>query len=707
MFNVKERIEELRGLINYYNARYYVDNKPEIPDSEYDMLFRELADLERQHPELITSDSPTQNVGSDILDGFEKVEHVVPMLSIQDAFSYEELDSFVKRIVSAGIKPEFTVSPKIDGTSATMVYTNGHLDYAASRGSGTIGNVITANVRTIKSVPESINEKLPLIEVRGEVFVPRETFERLNEEQERKGLSPFANCRNLAAGSLNILDPAVTASRGLDVFVFNIQRIEGKDIHTHSESLEYLKHLGFKIVPFYKVCNGIDEVWAEVQRIGDIRSDLPFDIDGAVIKLNSIADCRNNLLSSSARNQNATIAYKYPPETKQTKVLDIIISVGRTGVLTPCALLEPVRLAGTVVRKSTLHNADFIREKDIRIGSTVLLCKSGDIIPTILSVVEGKHTGDEEEFVMPEVCPVCGSRVEKEESFYRCTGAYKCPKQVTRLIEHFASREAMNIDGLGPSIIETLFEKGFIKGITDLYYLKDRKTELVRMERMGAKSVDNLLNAIESSKNNSIDRLIYGFGIRNVGLQTSKTLAKHFKSIDELAGASVNELIKLPDFGETTANCIVDFFSQPYVKEVLDGLRDAGVNFEAHSSGIKDGRFQGKIFVLTGTLPSYNRDAAKAIIESYGGKVSSGGVSKKTDYVLAGDNPGSKLTKARELGVKVIDEAEFKRMIADVTNSTARGEDVSGSGVKKDDISSAGSENTNLDFFSFLEMMKG
>ena len=661
--NIETRINELREILNYHAHKYYVEDNPEISDFEYDMLYRELEDLEKERPDLVTADSPTQRVGGKPLEGFEKVQHAVQMQSLQDVFNEAELLAFDQRVRDAvGDKLEYVVEKKIDGLSVALVYENGRFVRGATRGDGLVGEDVTLNLKTIKSIPMVLKENIPLIEVRGEVFISRKDFMKMNEEQEALGEAMFANPRNAAAGSLRQLDPKITSGRKLDIFVFNIQRIEGKVLQSHSETLEYLKLLGFKVSPGYRVFDSIGQVMDEINSIADQRGELPFEIDGAVVKVNSLR--QREILGNTTKTPRWAAAYKYPAEKKQTVIKDIWVNVGRTGVLTPNAVLEPVRLAGTTVSKATLHNMDYIRDKDIRIGDTVVVQKAGDIIPEVLEVVLEKRTGVEKEFVMPEDCPECGSKVIREEgeAAYRCTGI-ECPAQLFRSIVHFASRDAMNIDGLGPAIIETLLEKGFIKEISDLYYLYLRQEELVKIERMGKKSTENLLNSIEKSKGNNIDRLIFGFGIRHIGLRAAQLLSENFESVDALMEVCPEEVVNIPEFGEIMAKSVVAFFRHEQTRDTVEKLRKAGVNLK--SSGkkqLKDSRFEGLTFVLTGTLPTYGRNEAGSIIQSFGGKTS-GSVSKKTDYVLAGEDAGSKLEKAVQLGVKVISEEEFVEMI--------------------------------------------
>lgn len=660
--DIEKRIKELRETLNCHSYKYYVEDKPEISDFEYDALYRELENLENERPDLITPDSPTQRIGDKPLEGFEKVVHAVQMQSLMDVFDEEELFAFDRRVREAVGEVEYVVEKKIDGLSVSLEYENGRFFRGSTRGDGLVGEDVTLNLRTIKSIPLVLKEDVPAIEVRGEVFISRKDFVKINEEQEALGQTLFANPRNAAAGSLRQLDPKITAGRKLDIFVFNIQRIEGKTFSTHAETLEYMKLLGFRVSPGYKVCSNIREAMEEINRIGEERGEFQFEIDGAVVKVNSLR--QREILGSTAKTPRWAAAYKYPAEKKQTIIKDIWVNVGRTGVLTPNAVLEPVKLAGTTVGRATLHNMDYVREKDIRIGDTVWVQKAGDIIPEVVEVVFEKRTGEERKFVMPDKCPECGSDVVREEgeAAYRCTGI-ECPAQLFRSIVHFASRDAMNIEGLGPAIIDALLDKGFIKGVADLYCLHLRKDELINMERMGKKSIENLLGSIEKSKENNIDRLIFGFGVRHIGLRAAQLLSDNFGSIDDLMKAGVEDVVRIPEFGEKMAQSVVHFFKQDQTLDTVEKLRLAGVNLKSHGKKeIKDNRFEGLTFVLTGTLPTYTRDEAGKIIEGFGGKTS-GSVSKKTSFVLAGEEAGSKLDKANQLGVRVIDEEEFRKMI--------------------------------------------
>lgn len=663
--DVEKRIKELRKIISYHGYKYYVEDDPEISDFEYDALYRELENLEEQRPELITADSPTQRIGGKILEGFEKVVHAVQMQSLADVFNEEELLAFDTRVREAlGDEFEYVVEKKIDGLSVSLEYENGKFVRGSTRGDGLVGENVTQNLKTVNSIPLSLRENVASIEVRGEVFMSKSDFMKINEEQEALEQQPFANPRNAAAGSLRQLDSKITAGRKLDIFVFNIQRIDGKTLKTHSETLEYMKSLGFKVSPGYKICKNIREVIDQIRRIGEERGELSFEIDGAVVKVNSLA--HREILGSTTKTPRWAAAYKYPAEKKQTVIKEIWPNVGRTGVLTPNAVLDPVRLAGTTVSRATLHNMDYIKEKDIRIGDTVWVQKAGDIIPEVIEVVMEKRTGSETEYVMPEKCPVCGSPVVREEGVaaYKCTGTgIECPAQLFRGIVHFVSRDAMNIDGLGPAIIEALMEKGFVKGIADLYYLHLKKEELVKMERMGKKSSENLLKSIEKSKENNMDRLLFGFGIKHIGLRAAQLLSENFESIEDIRRAAVEDIAKIPEFGEKMAQSVVAFFQQEQTVDTIHKIGEAGVNLKSFGKKqIKDNRFADLTFVLTGTLPTYSRDEASEIIEGFGGKTS-GSVSKKTDYVLAGEEAGSKLEKAQQLGVKIISEEEFNKMI--------------------------------------------
>ncbi len=664
--SAEKRITELRELLNTHSHKYYVEDQPEITDYEYDKLYHELLDLEGKNPHLITPDSPTQRVGGQAEDAFTKVVHQVKMESLTDVFSIEELFDFDRR-VKDNLKSEaviYIVEKKIDGLSVSLEYENGLFTRGSTRGDGLIGEDVTGNLRTIRSIPLKLNLPagldLPYLEVRGEVFMSKKDFLELNERQEALGQKLFANPRNAAAGSLRQLEPSITASRKLDIFVFNIQSIEGMQFASHSETLEFLKSLGFKISPDYKTCHTIEEVVDEINALGELRGNLPFETDGAVVKLNNLA--QRTFMGSTSKAPRWAVAYKYPPEVKKTRLKEIIIQVGRTGALTPNAVLEPVRLAGTTVSRATLHNEDFIKERDIRVGDMVWVRKAGEIIPEVIEVDFSARPENTVIYEMPAHCPVCGAPAlrEEQEAVVRCTGI-ECPARLFRSLVHFASRDAMNIEGLGPALIEMLLEKEFIKGIPDLYRLFERRDELIGLERMGTKSVDNLLSSIERSKESDLNRLLYGLGVRHIGIRAAQLAAEHFKSMEALLSASRDEIQRVEEFGEKMAESLESFLAQEQTRHTLSLLKEMGINMVSKSQRKKDGVFAGLTFVLTGTLPSYSRNEAAALIEERGGKVS-GSVSKKTAYVLAGSDAGSKLDKAVQLGVTIIDEEEFKEM---------------------------------------------
>lgn len=652
---IEKRIAELKKQIERHNYLYYVKDSPAITDFEYDALMSELKKLEEENPHLITPDSPTQRIGGKPLEGFETVTHTVPMESLNDVFSKAEVESFDNNVKKQlGQSPEYVVEPKIDGLSVSLEYENGIFTRGSTRGDGITGEDVTQNLKTIKSIPLRISDALPYLEVRGEVFMPIESFVKLNEDREKQNLPLFANPRNAAAGSLRQLDSKITAERKLDIFIFNIQQINGKTIGTHSESLDFLNTLGFKVTPSYNVFKNIQDVIREIERLGEQREQFPFEIDGAVVKVNSFEQRR--ILGSTSKAPRWAVAYKYPPEKKETVLQDIIIQVGRTGVLTPNAVLRPVKIAGSTVSKATLHNIDNITAKDIRIGDTVIIQKAGDIIPEVVESVKAKRTGFERIFEMPGNCPACGSGVLREEgeAAVRCINP-ACPAQKLRNIIHFASRDAMNIEGLGEAVALQLVNADLVQTGADLYYL--RYNDLLELDNIAQKSAENLLSAIEKSKTAGLDRVIYALGIRHVGSKTAKVLAQHYRDIDSLVNAGKEELSQIYDVGETTANSIVSFFANDKATDIIYKLRFAGVDL-TYKGHTKDNRFSGKTFVLTGTLSAYKRDEAAALIESCGGKVSSS-VSRKTDYVVAGADPGSKLQKAEELGVKILDEDAF------------------------------------------------
>lgn len=659
MEDVKKKIEDLREKLNYHGYKYYVLDSPEISDYEYDMMMRDLIKLEEEYPVLKSPTSPTQRVGGAPISEFKEVVHTVPMLSLQDVFSFEELKDWDKRVRDEYPDVEYVVELKIDGLSVSLLYENGELVRGATRGDGFVGEDITNNVKTIKSIPLNIKDKA-LLEVRGEVYMPRAAFSSLNAKREEMEEAIFANPRNAAAGSLRQLDPKITASRKLDIFVFNIQRYEGKEIKTHREGLDYVYSLGFKVSPQRIVCKNVEEVINAINTLGDMRGDLSFDIDGIVIKVNDLE--MRTKLGQTAKTPRWAVAYKFPPELKKTRVKDITLQVGRTGVITPTAELEPVRIAGSTVSRATLHNGDYIKEKDIRIGDNVIIKKAGEIIPEVVKVVKEDRKGCEVEFHMPDKCPVCGAETVREEgeAALRCTNI-SCPAQIKRCIIHFASRDAMNIDGLGPQIISMFIDNNLIKDAADLYTLKYE--ELIELNRMGDKSVRNLLSAIDSSRENDIDRLIFALGIRFIGLKAAKSLAKAFKDIDTLAKSGYDELIKVPEIGDKMAESIVSFFNEGENLNFIEKLRASGVNFNLKAKESTDEQiFESKTFVLTGTLEHYKRNEIQEIIENLGGKVSSS-VSKKTNYVVAGSDAGSKLTKAQKLNITIISENEFNKMI--------------------------------------------
>ena len=655
--NPKERVSQLTDILKEANYRYYVLDDPQMPDFEYDRLLRELEELEAAHPELVTADSPTQRVGGEAISAFEKYTHPVPLMSLQDVFSLEELDDFLGKTKLNYPDSVFSVEPKIDGLSVALEYVDGKFVRGATRGDGNVGEDVTENLKTIRSIPMTIENAPPKLIVRGEVYMPKKSFEKLNAKQEEEGKALFANPRNAAAGSLRQLDPKICAQRGLDIYIFNIQLAEGVDFTTHADSLDYLKELKFKVIPYRKIQNP-DQINEYVLSINENRGELPCDIDGAVIKVNDLH--QRELMGSTAKCPRWAVAYKYPPEIKETVVEDIVIQVGRTGVLTPKAVVRPVRLAGTTVTNATLHNQDFIFERDIRIGDTVHIRKAGEIIPEILDVIKEKRPADALPYVLPKVCPVCGAEVVRDEdgAFVRCTGA-ECPAQLSRNIAHFVSRDAMDIEGLGSSIVEALIEKGLIKSPADIYELT--LDEMKSLWQKGSKAAEKLLAAIENSKQQDLSRLLYALGIRQVGAKAGKVLASHFGNLDALMGASLEELTEVADVGAITAKNIHDWFAQPQSQHLIEKLRSAGVNFESKRE-ISDNRFAGKTFVLTGALSKFTRDEATEKIELFGGKAS-GSVSKKTSFVVVGENAGSKERKARELGIPILTEDEFLEMI--------------------------------------------
>ncbi len=660
--NAKKRAEELKPLLQYYTQKYF-DDEQVVSDYEYDMLMKELKQIEKEYPELITKDSPTQKVGSSIKKGFEKVTHEVPLQSLQDVFSFEEVEEFDEKMQKAAIeygKPlEYVVETKIDGLSSSIEYKAGKLLRGATRGNGQVGEDVTHNIATIKTVPKELKEPIN-ITVRGEVFIGKEDFDKLNENRLLEEEEQFANARNAAAGSLRQLDSKITATRPLDIFVFNVQKVDGVHFKTHYESLLYLEKIGFHVNPVKILCQNMQEVKSAIEEIGKMRDKLDFGIDGAVVKVNDL-ELREKI-GTTFKTPKWAVAYKYPPEKKETLLKDITCQVGRTGAITPLAILDPVYVAASKISKTTLHNEDFIKEKDLMIGDTVVIQKAGDVIPEVVDVIKSKRDGTQKEFKMPIKCPVCGADAVREEgeAVTRCIGI-ECQAKLFRSIWHFASREAMNIKGLGYSIIEEFLNRNLIKNIPDLYSLtlEDVKT----LKKDGTKFAQNLVDAINESKTNDLYRLINALGIRHVGVKGAKSLAKRFKTMNELMNASYEDLIQVDDTGEITARAIYEFFNQEQTKDLIKKLKDAGVNMSAEVDENVDNRFEGMTFVLTGALDKYTRDEAAAIIEKFGGKVS-GSVSKKTTYVLAGEDAGSKLDKANQLGVAVLSEQQFDTMIA-------------------------------------------
>ena len=655
MTEIEKKIEELRKTLRYHSDRYYNDDAPEIEDYEYDMMMRELKELEEKYPEYDAPDSPTKKVGGVADNSFESVTHSVRMESLQDAFSKDELREFSNRVEDTVSNVNYVVEPKIDGLSVSLEYRDGVFLRGSTRGNGDVGEDVSGNLRVIHNIPLKLNKSIPYIEVRGEVYMPKKSFERVVDRQIINGEKPFKNPRNAAAGSLRQKDSSVAASRGLDIFVFNIQQIQGVGLISHKESLDFIKELGFNTIPTYKKVDNIEDAIAEIDRIGEARGSLEYDIDGAVIKVDDFS--QRDILGSTAKYPKWAIAFKYPPEEKQTKLLDIEIAVGRTGVLTPTAILESVHLAGTTVSRATLHNQDFINEKGIAIGDVVTVRKAGDIIPEVLCVNE--HNSNSV-FKFPAVCPSCGEKVyrDEDEAAIRCINP-ECPAQLLRNLIHFCSRDAMDIEGLGPAIIETFVNEGMIAKTYDIYNLDFNK--ILSLEGFKETSANNIINSVNNSKNNDLSKLIFALGIRHIGAKAGKLLADHFKDIDLVMNASVDDILQIDGFGKIMAESVVEFFSSDSTKELIAKLKEAGVNMKS-TNVVEDTRFSGMTFVLTGTLPTLKRAEASKIIESFGGKTSSS-VSKKTTYVLAGEEAGSKLDKANKLGVQVISEEEFKEMI--------------------------------------------
>lgn len=661
---IQEKIEALRKEIEYHIERYYNQDDPEITDYEYDQKMNELKRLEREHPEYVTPDSPTQKVGGSAKrEAGVLVEHNVPMLSLQDVFDRGEVENFVAEMKKQLDDPEFVVEYKIDGLSLSLRYEYGELKLAETRGDGIqYGEDVTANAKVIRDVKKKLKDKPEYLEIRGEVYMTEADFEKVNEKQELLGKKLFANPRNCAAGTLRQLDTAVTKERGLSMFIFNIQDAKGISFETHTEGYEYLKKQGIRVIEEYTVCKTADEVWAAIEKIGENRGKLPYDIDGAVVKINRFSD--REKLGATSKVPRWAVAYKYPPEEKETKLLDIELSVGRTGRITPTAVFEPVRLCGTSVSRATLHNQDFIDELDIGIGDTIVVYKSGEIIPKVRRVIHEKRPAGVKKFVIPNVCPVCGAKTEREKDTadIKCTSP-NCPAQLERHMINFVGRDAMDIKGFGATYIMELVHLGYLKDIADIYDLKQHREELIEQGIIGKeKNTDKLLDAIEKSKQNEAFQLLTGFGIPNVGKAAAKTILKHFGSIEALMQADMESLQQVADVGEVTALCIRNYFQDENNCKIIERLKEAGVNMEMAESGSEDGRFDGLTFVITGTLPTMDRKAAAALIEAHGGKVS-GSVSKKTNYLLAGENAGSKLTKANDLGVSVISEAELQEML--------------------------------------------
>ncbi len=651
------RIRELREILTYNSKLYYDHDAPEMSDYEYDRLLRELEDLERLHPETVDAKSPTQHVGGHASDAFSPVEHTVPLESLQDVFSPEEVDAFDAHINEEIGEAEYSIEPKVDGLSVALEYRNGIFVRGATRGDGKVGEDVTENLRTIQSIPQTLPEKLPQLVVRGEVYMSKSVFAQLNAERELNEEPLFANPRNAAAGSLRQLDPRIAAQRKLDIVIFNLQSVQGKEFASHSETLDYLKSQGFPVIPYCKT-KEIAVVHREIVRLNEEREALAFDMDGAVVKLNSLSDRMR--FGSTAKVPRWAIAYKYPPEQKPSKIVDIVVQVGRTGVLTPKAVVEPVRLAGTTVTNATLHNQDFITQKDIRIGDTVIVQKAGEIIPEIVRVDFDRRPNDAKPYFLPDTCPVCGAVVRRDEdgAAMRCTGA-ECPAQRLRKLQHFTSRDAMDIDGVGPAVLQQLVDAGLVKTPADLYFLQAQ--DLMQLERMGMKSAQNAVDAIAKSKDNDLSKLLCALGIRQIGSKAAKTLAQHFGTMDALMNASEEELADIYDFGAVTAKYLCDWFASEQSIDLIERLRAGGVNMESRDKP-QSTHLEGKTFVLTGTLSGMTRDEATAKIESCGGKCASS-VSKKTSYVVAGEAAGSKLTKANELGIPVLSEQDLLKML--------------------------------------------
>ncbi len=654
--NPEERIKQLRAELEKHNHSYYVLDDPTISDYEYDMMMQELIKLEEENPQFADPNSPSQRVGGEALNTFEKVTHTVQMGSLRDVFSTEQASEFITDCLKELNDAEFVVEPKIDGLSVSLEYRNGEFVRGSTRGDGFVGEDVTANLRTIRSIPLKLKEAVPFLEVRGEVYMPLKSFEELTEQQENEGEQVFKNPRNAAAGSLRQKDPKIAASRKLDIFVFNVQQIEGHELTSHEQSLKYLSEQGFRVIPEYKTVKTAAEAAERIKYIGEKRSEFTFDIDGAVIKVNSFA--QREALGATAKVPKWAVAYKYPPEEKETTLREIEVNVGRTGAITPVAVFDTITLAGTAVSRAVLHNQEFITEKDIRIGDRIVVRKAGEIIPEVLRSV--CHADDSVPYTLPEYCPVCGTKAVRweDEAALRCPNV-ECPAQQRRNIIHFASKGAMNIDGMGPAAVTSLLDAGLIKNAADIYSLT--KERLMTLERMGEKSADNLLNAIERSKDQPLDRVIFAIGIRNVGAAAAKLLCDKFGSIDKIMDASAEDIASIEGFGDIMSENVVSAFRESHFRDLISQLKAAGVKMEYSSPVSDDRRFEGMTFVITGTLPTMKRDEAKALIEKFGGKAASS-VSKKTTYVVAGEEAGSKLTKAQELGIEIIDEARLIEM---------------------------------------------
>lgn len=659
----KNRIEELRKQVEYHAKRYYDDDEPEISDFEYDMLMVELRNLEKKFPEFNSKESLTQKVGGHVKEGFEKVTHEVPLQSLQDVFSIDEVKEYVQKIEEKAIENDiennkYVVETKIDGLSAALEYKNGKFVKGATRGNGLVGEDVTENLKTVKTIPMQLNENID-ITVRGEVFISKQDFEKMNQEREENEQELFANARNAAAGSLRQLDSKITAKRPLDIYIFNVQKIEGKSFNSHFEELEYLEKLGFNVNPVRIPCENMKEIEKAIEKIGEDREKLTFGIDGAVVKVDNLKF--REILGTTAKTPRWAVAYKYPPERKETKILDISLQVGRTGQVTPLAILEPVRVAGSVISKTTLHNFDYIEEKDIRIGDYVVIEKAGDVIPEVVEVLKEKRTGNEAKYQKPSVCPICGEELEDAEDIValRCTNS-ECPALTYRSITHFASRDCMDISGMGENIVEQLIDASLLKDVSDIYYLT--YDEIYKLERFKDKSASNLINAIEKSKSNTLDKLIFGLGIRHIGKKAAKILSQNYKDIYEIMNASVEEINSLNDFGMIMAESIVEFFNKDKTKEIIEKLDKAGVNLKGNVANKKSNILEGKTIVVTGSFEGYTRENIAEIIEENSGKFSSS-VTKKTSFVVAGEDAGSKLKKANELGIQVISLNELLNMV--------------------------------------------